>query len=303
VRAVASGFPHRTHLPTITLPLLPISKERQRGSWKAVPSKNGSPQVRFSGSTVNVCFSSIAIHIIPPDGPLSASWLREECTVVRRFLALFVPGPTLLMSSVSSTIIQDIEVMCDAGQASMGYFYFDFRDTDKQHGRDLVTSLLHQLSAGSGPRRDILSRLHATHEGGARQPSDQELTNCLKEMLTLSDQCPAYLIIDGLNESDDTSGIPSPREHVLQLVKDLVELCLPDLHICVTSRPHPDIEDVFEPLTPLRVSLHDERGQRKDITDYVRSVVYSNSERIMRRWRKEEKDLVIETLSNRADGM
>jgi hypothetical protein len=51
------------------------------------------------------------------------------------------------------------------------------------------------------------------------------------------------------------------------------------------------------------VSLHDESGQRKDITDYVRSVVYSNSERIMRRWRKEEKDLVIKTLSNRADGM
>jgi hypothetical protein len=51
------------------------------------------------------------------------------------------------------------------------------------------------------------------------------------------------------------------------------------------------------------VSLHDERGQRKDITDYVRSVVYSNSERFMGRWRKEEKDLVIETLSSRAEGM
>jgi hypothetical protein len=216
---------------------------------------------------------------------------------------LFCPRATLLMSSVSSTIIQDIEAMCNAGEASMGYFYFDFRDTSKQHGRDLLTSLLFQLSAGSGPRCDILSRLHAAHDGGARQPSDQVLINCLKEMLSLPDQCPAYLIIDGLNESADTSGIPSPRELVLQLVKDLVELCLPDLHICVTSRPNPDIEYVFEPLTPLRVSLHDEHGQREDITDYVRSVVYSKSERFMGRWRKEEKDLVIETLSSRAEGM
>ena len=247
--------------------------------------------------------SSTAIRIIPPDGLLLASWLREECTVVSSFIALFVQGPTLLMSSVSSTIIQDIETMCDAGQASMGYFYFDFRDTGKQHGRDLVTSLLHQLSAGSDPRCDILSRLHTAHDSGARQPSDQALTNCLKEMLTLPDQSPAYLIIDGLNESADTSGIPSPREHILQLVKDLVELRLPDLHICVTSRPNPDIKDVFEPLTPLHVSLHDESGQREDITNYVRSVVYSSSERIMRRWRKEEKDLVVKTLSNRADGM
>ena len=207
------------------------------------------------------------------------------------------------MLSVSSTIIQDIEAMCDAGQASMGYFYFDFRDTGKQHGRGLVTSLLYQLSARSVPRCDMLSRLHAAHDCGARQPSDQTLTNCLKKMLTLPDQRPAYLIIDGLNESADASGIPSPREHVLQLVKDLIELSLRNLHICVTSRPNPDIEDVFEPLTPLRVSLHDERGQRKDITDYVRSVVYSNSGRTIRGWGKEEKDLVFETLCKRADGM
>ena len=207
------------------------------------------------------------------------------------------------MFSASSTIIRDIEAMCDAGQASMGYFYFDFRDTSKQYGRDLVTSLLYQLSAGSGPRCDILLRLHAAHDSGGRQPSDQALTNCLKEMLILSDHRPAYLIIDALNESADTSGIPSPREHVVRLVKDLVELCLPDLHICVTSRPNPDIEDVFAPLTPLRVSLHNEIGQREDIMDYVRSVVYSDSEQIMRKWRKEEKALVVEILSKGADGM
>jgi hypothetical protein len=38
-----------------------------------------------------------------------------------------------------------------------------------------------------------------------------------------------------------------------------------------------------------------------DIADYVRSVVYSDSN--MRRWRDEDKELVIETLSERADGM
>jgi len=122
-------------------------------------------------------------------------------------------------------------------------------------------------------------------------------------MLILPDQGPVYLIVDALDEAADTSGIPSPREHILQLVKDLVELCLSDLHICVTSRPNPGIEDAFEPLTSFRVSLHNESGQREDIVDYVKSVVYSNSERIMRKWREDEKDLVIETLSKRADGM
>jgi hypothetical protein len=207
------------------------------------------------------------------------------------------------MPSLSSTIIQDIEAMQEAGQASMGYFYFDFQDASKQHRHDLLTSLLFQLSARSVPRCDILSRLHTAHDGGARQPTDQELTKCLKKMLTLPNQRPMYLIIDALDESPDTSGIPSPREEVLQLITELVELRLPRLQICVTSRPQFDIRHVLRRLTPLRVSLHHQIGQRNDIVDYVTSVVYSNSERIMRGWEKEEKDLVIETLSKRADGM
>ena len=214
---------------------------------------------------------------------------------------IFVQG--LLTSSASSTIIEDIETICETGQALMGYFYFDFRDANKQHWRDLVPSLLTQLSARSGPRCDILSRLYSAHDSGARQPSDDVLTKCLRDMLTLPDDRPCYLIIDAIDECPNTSGIPSPRERVLRFVKDLIDLRLPNVRMCVTSRPEIDVRNILEPLTCCRVSLHDQTGQRKDIEDYVRSVVYSDSEPIMRRWRKEDKDLVVETLSERADGM
>ena len=196
-----------------------------------------------------------------------------------------------------------MKAMCSAGQASMAYFYFDFRDIDKQHWRHLIKSLLTQLSSQSGPRCDILSRLYSDHDDGAQQPGDDALKRCLKEMLTLPDQRPIYLIIDALDECSNTSGIPSDRNRVLQLVKELVDLHLPTLHICITSRPEVDIREVLEPLTSHRVSLHDQSGQNKDIENYVRSVVYSDLEPIMRRWRKEDKDHVIETLSERADGM
>ena len=185
----------------------------------------------------------------------------------------------------------------------MGFFYFDFRDIDKQHWRDLISSLLIQLSAQSGPRCDILSRLHSKHDSGARQTNDDTLTRCLEEMLTHPGQRPIYLIFDALDECSNVSGIPTPRKRVLQFVKELVDLHIPNLRICVTSRPEVDIRDVLEPLTSRRVSLHDQSGQKKDIEDYVRSVVYSNSEPIMRRWRNEDKELVIETLSGLADGM
>jgi NACHT domain len=193
--------------------------------------------------------------------------------------------------------------MCNTGQASMAYFYFDFRDISKQHWHDLVPSLLIQLSALSGPHCDILSRYYFDHGHGARQPSDDSLTRCLKKMLTLPNQRPSYLIMDALDECSNISGIPSPRDQVLRLLKELVDLHLPKLHICVTSRPEVDIRDVLEPLTSRRVSFHDQSGQKTDIEDYVRSVVYSDFEPIMRRWRKEDKELVIETLSELADGM
>ena len=207
------------------------------------------------------------------------------------------------MSSVSSTVIQDIEPMCENGNASMAYFYFDFRDANKQGLRDQLSSLLTQLSACSGPRCDILSKLYSAHDEGDKQPSENILAKCLKEMLTLPGQPSTYLIIDALDESPNTSGMPSPRETVLQLLKELVKLSLPNLYICVTSRPEIDIRNVLEPLTSRRVSLHDQSGQRKDIAVYVRSVVYSDSEQIMRRWKTEDKELVIKTLSERADGM
>ena len=189
----------------------------------------------------------------------------------------------------------------DAGLASMAYFYFDFEDVDKQSFRNFLQSLLIQLSDCSDAFCDILSQLYMEHDNGRRQPSDKDLLRCLKEMLTLSHHCPVYLIIDALDECPDTSDVPSTREKVLDLVKELVNLELSSLRICVTSRPEVDICDALDSLTSQKFSLQDELGQKKDIADYIRSVVYFGSSKLMR-WRQEDKEHVIETLSERADG-
>ena len=128
---------------------------------------------------------------------------------------------------------------------------------------------------------------------------------CLKQMFSVTppDQRPVYLIMDAIDECPNSSGIPTPRKRVLHLIQELVELRLSHLHICVTSRPEIDIRDVLGSLTSLKVSLHDQTGQKEDIANYIKSVVCSDSEPIMKRWRPEDKKLVIETLSERADGM
>jgi hypothetical protein len=183
----------------------------------------------------------------------------------------------------------------------MAYFYFDFRDVDKQKLQNLLPSLLIQLSARSDSCCDILSRLYSSHDRGVRKPSDRAMVECLKEMLAVAGQGPTYIIMDALDECPTTSTVPSPREEVLELVDKLVGLQLPNVHICVTSRPEHDIQAVLERLTLHPVSLHDESGQQQDIVDYVTSFVHSD--RRMGRWREEDKDLVIKTLSEKADGM
>ena len=183
----------------------------------------------------------------------------------------------------------------------MAYFYFDFRNVEKQKLSNLLPSLLIQLSARSNSCCDVLSRLYSSHDRGVRNPSDRAMVECLKEMLTVEAQGPTYIIMDALDECPITSTIPSPREEVLDFVDELVGLHLPNVHICVTSRPEHDIQVVLKDLAPRAVSLHDESGQQEDIVNYVTSFVCSD--RKVRRWRQEDKDLLIKTLSEKADGM
>ena len=206
-----------------------------------------------------------------------------------------------LRHSSSSAIIRDIDRLCAAGLALMAYYYFDFRDKDKQNRRGLLSSLLCQLCAVSDPCYDILSRLYSAHAGGTREPSDAALKQCLMDMLQLEGQPTIYIIVDALDECPNSSGMPTPREKVLAFMEDLIDYELPNVRICISSRPEFDIRTVLEPLAPFRVSLHDETGQKKDIQDYVSAVVHSD--RKMRKWRAPEKQLVIDTLSERADGM
>src|ERR1700761_6897559 len=197
--------------------------------------------------------------------------------------------------------------VCEAGSAIMAYFYFDFRDLQKQTCHDLLRSLVFQLSTCSSPCCDILHRVYKTHKDGTQQPSDDTLKECLEEMLRLLAQGRIFIIIDALDEcpdsSEDSSGILSLREEVLQLVNKLVDLHLHGLYICATSRPEADIRAALQPLAFRSVSLHDESGQKKDIADYIRNVVNLSPSTAMSRWRVDDKILVIETLTQRADGM
>ena len=191
--------------------------------------------------------------------------------------------------------------MRKAGLASLAFFYFDFREDQKKDLRGLLSSLLAQLCHQSDSYCDILFDFYSEHAKGMRRPSDDALMGCLKDLLQLPGLAPVYLIVDALDECPSTSAIPTPRDEILNLLEDLINSQFPNLRICVTSRPETDIKDVLDPLIPRRVSLHDQSGQKRDIEEYIKSVIKTHQK--SKRWKTEQKQLVMDVLRRKADGM
>ena len=202
---------------------------------------------------------------------------------------------------VRSAIIQDVEGMHATGLATLAYYYFDFRDVKKQDCYGLLSSLISQLASKSDSSFSIACQLYSDHSRGLRRPDIDALKKCMTDMLSLPGQAPTYIIVDAVDECPNSSGMPSAREEVLELIEEIAHLKFPNVHLCVASRPEMDIRMVLEPLTSLQVSLHDENGQKEDIINYIKSVV--RTDRRMQRWREEDQTLVIDTLSQNADGM
>ena len=193
--------------------------------------------------------------------------------------------------------------MQESGDASLAIYYYDFREDKKRDLCGLLTSVLFQLCEQSNSNHPILFAFyskHVTHLNGTRAPSADELIGCLIDMLNLPGSRQVYLIVDALDECPSTP-LSSPREELLSLLEDLVEKQLPNLRICVTSRPEVDIKTLLEPLAFRSVSLHDASGQKNDIRNYIESIVATNKN--MQNWSSHYKHLVTDVLTRRANGM
>jgi hypothetical protein len=123
----------------------------------------------------------------------------------------------------------------------------------------------------------------------------------LEDILKVPGQAPIFLIVDALDECSNTSPMPSHREKVLGLLEKIINWQLPNLRICVTSRPEIDIKVILGPLTFRSISLENERGQMEDIENYIKSVVEKDPRN--RRWTRQDKQMVIDVLTRNADGM
>jgi hypothetical protein len=214
---------------------------------------------------------------------------------------IFIFPSRELIVFVSSTIVEDIRAMQKVGLASLAFFYCDYREDRKMELRGLLSSFLGQLCDQSDSYFEILSKFYSEHGKGLRPPSDDALAGCLKDLLKLPGLAPVYLIVDALDESPKPSVVRSPRAEVLSLIEDLVKTKNRNIRMCVTSRPEPDVKDVLDPLIFRSVSLHDEGGQKRDIEDYIKSVI--NTRTTNGRWKEGHRKLAIDVLTEKSNGM
>ena len=133
-----------------------------------------------------------------------------------------------------------------------------------------------------------------------REDQKKDLRGLLSSLLVqLCEQSDAYSAI--LSEFYVAHRYGSQHASDSELLVCLKDIQIPNLRICVTSRPEADIVPVLGPLAFRSVSLHSESGQVQDIAEYIRFFVHTKRE--LRRWKETDKQLVIDVLTKKADGM
>src|SRR5258708_31838546 len=118
---------------------------------------------------------------------------------------MFLPMEPIVFPS--STIIEDIDAMRKTGQASLAFFYCDFREDQKKDLRGLLSSFLVQLCHQSDSYCRILSKFHSDHVTESRSTSDDPLVGCMKHLIKLPSQAPVYLLLVALHECPEASAI------------------------------------------------------------------------------------------------
>ncbi|KAI9881492.1 MAG: hypothetical protein M1830_000055 [Pleopsidium flavum] len=152
-------------------------------------------------------------------------------------------GKTVL----SSTIIEDLVAYTSAATGiGLAYFYFDFSDVERQSVRSLISSLISQLSGQSPVLPNCVEALYDKYEDCGQQPRERDLKAALEVLIESFPH--VYLVLDALDEC-------SEREELMQSLDELLSKSMDGLHLLTTSRKEQDIEDAFDNLRPVKISL------------------------------------------------
>ncbi|KAJ8106078.1 hypothetical protein OPT61_g9781 [Boeremia exigua] len=183
-------------------------------------------------------------------------------------------GKTIL----SSTIIENLlEISHDNPRVAAIYFFFDFRDTQKQDPELMLRSLFCQLLQQSDKIPKGVDASYASCRNGQQLPSLGVLLQALQHMIQGFTQ--VYIVLDALDEC-------TQRTELLEMIETIAGWPFGSLHLLMTSRKERDIQSSLEYYIPETDTGCLERDVvDQDIQLYVRHRLSDDKDLI--KWKKD----------------
>ena len=191
----------------------------------------------------------------------------------------------------SSTAIQDIEQYASSNpKIATAYFYFDFKDSEKQYAEKLIRSLVIQLSACCPRMPSSLLLAYSQSQDGRRQPTIETFINVLYETLECFES--VYILLDALDECKE-------RED-LRFIRQLTDRKTNSLHLLATSRKENDIETTLQPLVTCQLCI---QSKLVDADIRIHVIERLSNDPKLKKWPTNVKSEIEDILSEGAKGM
>ncbi|KAF2153981.1 hypothetical protein K461DRAFT_120051 [Myriangium duriaei CBS 260.36] len=204
-------------------------------------------------------------------------------------------GKTVL----SSTVLYQLQQQ-SKGWRSILFFYFDFRDKQKQTLDACLRGLLAQICSSYGKGSKSLYALYQSCGAGSHRPSTSELESLFLNLI--QDIGHFWVILDALDECTLTDD--SNRSGTLSWIEKLANESRNRIRLLVTSRAEYDIENSFKSWARKQDMIALQSADvKQDINEYIKSRVRNDNG--LRKWHK-RREVVAEIesqLSQKANGI
>ncbi|RDL42520.1 Uncharacterized protein BP5553_02499 [Venustampulla echinocandica] len=201
-------------------------------------------------------------------------------------------GKTILCSE----IIEQTREYCANQSADrvLAYFYFSFRDTEKQKVDNLLCSILSQLARQEEYIPDAVITLYNSYMQ-SRPPTDRLLA-AIKNMV--DGHRTVFIIIDALDECPNDNG---ERSDLCDVLRQINEWAASNLHVLVTGRREVDLSEALDPLCSIPPISIQGAAVRSDIQKFICAELAND--RKLKMWPAEIQAEIERVLVEGANGM
>jgi hypothetical protein len=194
----------------------------------------------------------------------------------------------------SSEIIEETIAYCQVrDDHHLAYFFFSFRETEKQKASNLPRSILAQLLQQAVTIPETVLTFHNEYQHG--KPSERGVMDAIQALLTGPQ---VLIIIDALDECPNTD---EERAELCNILQKMHSWGYERLHLLVASRKEVDLTKALRPIItqpPLGV-----QGAvvKADIRKFVRTQLHMNPK--FSKWSPELQSEIEETLVTESGAM